>query len=185
MRKRCYKNCNEEEFRQRVRELSWYDIYLCEDLDQAVQLLTNKITSLLDQVAPVRTIQTRTRYAPWLSKETKASMKTRDTAQKQAADTQHPDDWRLYKNLRNTVTARMRSEKSAWEKQRLDHAQNTSSNLWNNIKGWLNHHLSYFQMEYWSTLQRAWPVPWTGSSSTRWTDSGKASLTATMIHCKY
>ena len=65
-------------------------------------------------------------------------MKARDNSQKIAAVTQDPDDWRLYKNLRNTVTARMRAEKAAWHKQRLDHAQNTSTNLWNNIKGWLN-----------------------------------------------
>ena len=78
--------------------------YICvKTLIKLFTFLTNKLTLLLDQVAPVRTVQTRTRYAPWLSKETKASMKTRDTAQKQAADTQHPDDWRLYKNLRNTV----------------------------------------------------------------------------------
>ena len=65
-------------------------------------------------------------------------MKDRDAAQKQAAESQHPDDWRLYKNLRNAVTARMRAEKNSWEKQRLDYAQNTSTNLWKNIKGWLN-----------------------------------------------
>jgi hypothetical protein len=153
VRKRCYKSFNEEDFRQKVRELSWYDLYLCHNLDQAVQLLTTKLTSLLDQVAPVRTIQTRTRYAPWLSKETKASMMTRDTAQKQAADTQHPDDWRLYKNLRNTVTARMRSEKSAWEKRGWTMPRTLLQISGIILRGGsigrqLVHHLSYFQMEY-------------------------------------
>ena len=32
----------------------------------------------------------------------------------------------------------MKSEKAAWEKQRLDHTQNTSTNLWKSIKRWLN-----------------------------------------------
>ena len=32
----------------------------------------------------------------------------------------------------------MRSEKSSWEKQRLDHTQNNSTDLWRSIKGWLN-----------------------------------------------
>ena len=59
-------------------------------------------------------------------------------AQKTAAQTQHADDWRLYKNLRNTVTARIRAEKASWEKQRLDYTQNSSTNLWKSIKGWLN-----------------------------------------------
>ena len=115
MRKRCYKDFDEEAFKQKVRELSWYDLYICEDLNQAVHLLTSKLTNILDQLAPVKTIQTRTRYAAWLSSETKESMKARDSAQKHATESQHPDDWRLYRNLRNKVTARMRSEKSSWE----------------------------------------------------------------------
>ena len=138
VRKRCYKKFNEEEFKQKVKELSWYDVYECEEVDEAVKLMTNKISKLLDQVAPVRTIQTRTRYAPWLSSETKAAMKARDTAQRNASLSQDPDDWRFYKNLRNTVTARMRLEKTCWEKGRLDHEHNTPTKLWKNIKTWLN-----------------------------------------------
>ena len=125
MRKGCFKNFNEDEFRSRVRKLSWFDVYSCDDSNQAAQLLTQKLTSILDQLAPIRTIQTRTRFAPWLSTETKAAMKERDNAQKLATESDQPDDWRLYKNLRNTVTARMRSEKGSWERQRLDHDQNT------------------------------------------------------------
>ena len=101
-------------------------------------MLPKKVTSILDQLAPVRTIQSRNRYAPWLSADTKISMKDRDSAQRKATQTQHPDDWRLYRNLRNTVTARMKLEKSSWQKQRLDHSQNSSTNLWKSIKTCLN-----------------------------------------------
>ena len=138
VRKRCFKNFKEEDFLKRVREMSLYDLYMCNDVNKATQILTEKLTSILDQLAPLKTVQTRTRYAPWLSPATKSTMKERDAAQKLASASQKPDDWRLYKNLRNSVTARMRKEKFSWEKQRLDHAQNTSTNLWKNIKGWLN-----------------------------------------------
>ena len=111
---------------------------MCEDVDQAVDLLTSKLNCILDQLAPVRTIQTRTRYAAWLSSGTKSSMKARDIAQKNAIKSQLPDDWRLYRNLRNQVTSRMRSEKASWEKKRLDHTQNSSTDLWRSIKGWLS-----------------------------------------------
>ena len=50
VRKRCYKKFNEEEFKQKVRELSWYDLYICEELNQAVKILTDKLTCILDQV---------------------------------------------------------------------------------------------------------------------------------------
>ena len=104
--------------------MSWYELYMCDELDQAVQILTSSLTSILDRLAPVRTVQSRTRYAPWLTKETKSVMRERDAAQVHAADTQHPDYWRMYRNLRNTVTGIMRKEKSSWEKQGLDYAEN-------------------------------------------------------------
>ena len=138
VRKRCYKDFDETEFRKKVSELSWFELYLCDDVEKAVHLLTSNINRVLDQFAPVRTVQMRSRYAPWLSSETKAIMKERDAAQVQASYSNHPDDWRLFRNLRNTVTKRMRNEKASWERQRLDHAENTSTNLWRNIKGWLN-----------------------------------------------
>ena len=138
VRKRCYKEFDESIFREQVANISWYELYSCEDLDQAVQILTCNLTRILDELAPVKTVQIRTRYAPWLSSDTKAVMKERDAAQVHASETQHQDDWRLYKNLRNSVTTRMRQEKASWHKQRLDHAENSSTNLWKNIKGWLN-----------------------------------------------
>ena len=65
-------------------------------------------------------------------------LKLRDAAQTTAARTKNQDDWREYKNLRNSATARMRAEKKFWEKQKLDKAQHSSSTLWQNVKSWLN-----------------------------------------------
>ena len=138
VRKRCYRDFDERKFREEVAKLSWHDLYLCENVEEAVHILTSSLTRILDQLAPIKTVQMRTKYAPWLSAGTKAMMKERDTAQAHASETQDADDWRQFKNLRNTITNRMRHEKAAWEKQRLDHAENSSTNLWKNIKGWLN-----------------------------------------------
>ena len=38
VRKRCFKNFKPEEFIQAVRQLSWYDLYLCQDVNQASQI---------------------------------------------------------------------------------------------------------------------------------------------------
>ena len=71
-------------------------------------------------MAPIRTIQVRVKYAAWLSTSTKRLLQERDAAQKVAIQTRDQDSWRLYKNLRNTATARMRVEKKAWERSKLD-----------------------------------------------------------------
>ena len=88
-------------------------------------------------MAPLRTIQVRKKYAPWLSESSKELMKKRNHAQKTASETKNPDDYRFYKALRNQTTTRMRQEKMAWEKQKLSSSKNDPSRLWKNVKSWL------------------------------------------------
>ena len=89
-------------------------------------------------MAPVRTVQCRSHFAPWLSTGTKDLMKQREAAQRIAASSGSSDDWRDYKSKRNTVTARQRQEKNSWEKQRLCNKENDPRSLWKNMKSWLN-----------------------------------------------
>ena len=133
VKKRSFKNFKSEEFMTAVRQLSWFDLYSCENPSEAAELLTRKLSGILDTMAPIRTIQVRSKYAAWLSDQTKAMMKNRDAAQSKAAQSRDPDDWRLYKNLRNSATSRMRAEKKSWEQQKLDNTQHSSSTLWQNI----------------------------------------------------
>ena len=64
MRKRNYKNFSSEEFSEAVKQVSWLDLYLCNEVDRAVDILTGKLTFILDTLAPMKTYQVRTRYAP-------------------------------------------------------------------------------------------------------------------------
>ena len=138
VRKRCFKNFKPEKFIEKVRQISWFNVYMCQDPSKAVELLTKYLTSLLDNMAPIRTIQVRSRYAAWLSEETKDVLKRRNTAQATATRTKDQEDWREYKNLRNQATARIRAEKKAWEKNKLDRAQHNSNTIWQNVKSWLS-----------------------------------------------
>ena len=138
VRKRCYKEFSEAEFCARVQQISWFELYMVEEVDVAVNIITEKISKILDELAPIKTIQIRTRYAPWLTKETKALIKERNNVQKLAAESGDPDDWRMFKNMRNNVTKVMRQEKKAWEQARLNHQENNPTILWKSIKSWLN-----------------------------------------------
>ena len=73
-----------------------------------------------------------------LSKKTKSLLNERNQAQKVASQSKSQDDWRQFKSLRNTATAKMREEKKAWEKLKLDNTKNDPSTIWKNVKGWLN-----------------------------------------------
>ena len=136
--KRCYKNFDSEAFKLAIRHVSWFDVYMCEDVNLATELFTRKLTEVLDSFAPVRTIQLRKNYVPWLKENTKQLMEQRNLAQQIAISTKNPERQREYKNLRNRVTNMIRSDKRSWEVTKLDNLANSPSNLRRNIKGILN-----------------------------------------------
>ena len=115
-----------------------FDLFLCDDVHQATDLLTTKLSTILDVMAPVKTFQVRTKYAPWLSDETKELIKKRKEAQIVASESKSQDDWREYKNIRNTTTARIRKEKKTWEKMKLDHNKEDPRTIWKTVKSWLS-----------------------------------------------
>ena len=137
-RKRTYKNFDESLFIQKIRDLSMLDVYLCQDSSEAAKLFSRKLTSVLDTMAPVRNIQSRTNYAPWLTGDVKVQMDARDAAQKKAIDSKTVTDWEEYKKLRNKVNGQIKLEKSEWQKRKLDSCHGDSGKVWGNILGWLN-----------------------------------------------
>ena len=138
VRKRVFKNFCALTFCEAVRQLSWYDLYMCDSPSQAAEILTSKISEILDQMAPIRTIQVRKKYVPWLSSGTKELMKKRDEAQAKAAQSKSNDDWRSFKNLRNVITSRVRAEKRAWEQNKLDGSHQDPGATWSTVKSWLS-----------------------------------------------
>ena len=102
------------------------------------KILTDKITQVLDQMAPVRKIQIRKNFAPWLSPETKQLMRKRNNAQKRYLITREDQDERRFKNLRNQATNRLRKEKADWKKRKLEACVNDYEKIWKNILCWLS-----------------------------------------------
>ena len=115
IRKRVFKNFEAKNFRQGLADSQLKEVLDCNDVNEATECFEDKLTMVLDSMAPLRTIQIRTKYAPWLSEETKNLMARRNAAQEKASQTDHPEDWRQFKSLRNQVKSRSR-----WEKKSLD-----------------------------------------------------------------
>ena len=115
-------------------------MYASEDVDEAVDLFTKKLTNILDKMAPVKQFQVKTKYAAWLSDGTKDMIKQRNLAQQVAAASGQASDWGNYKQLRNEVKKLVKKEKNTWQKNKLDQCEKDSdtSKLWKNILGWLN-----------------------------------------------
>ena len=142
IRKRSYRHFNSAMFVKAVQELSWLDIYLCSDVDTAVEMLTKKLTGILDDMAPMRSIQVRANYVPWLSQDTLELMRARDQVQRLSSETKNRSDWLKYKELRNKVNNKLKYEESRWQKQRLSGCRGNSARTWKCVRGILNWHSS-------------------------------------------
>ena len=137
VRKRTFKDFNEESFHQQLSECNLEDILNCRDPELACRMLISKLTTILDNLAPITNIQVRSCYVPGLSKETKLLQKKRNEAQEKAASSGDLEDWRIFRSLRNQTTTKIREDKKNWEAKRFDDEGNSSNDVWKSVKGWL------------------------------------------------
>ena len=126
VRKRCFKHFNKAEFQRKVRDLpELKEISECQCASQAAELLTSGLTRVLDVCAPIRTIQNRNNYALHLSESTKKLMEERNVAQRCAAASGSPDEWRNYQRLRNQCVSAQRLDRKEWERRKLSSVDNS------------------------------------------------------------
>ena len=85
-------------------------------------------------MAPMKTVQIRTNYNPWLSQLTKDLMEERDRLQKLAVETQDQEDWKRYKMLRNKINNRLKSEEKDWQRKKIAECGQDSAKIWKNMK---------------------------------------------------
>ena len=138
VRKRIYRNFDPNEFKEAVQQISWLDIYLSEEVNHAVDLLSKKISFILDSMAPLKTIQIRTNYNPWISDSTKDLIKQRDALHQMAILSGQAEDWNNYKIIRNRVVSRQKSEGKSGQKIKLSECGQNSAKIWQNVKNILN-----------------------------------------------
>ena len=75
VKKRMFKDFNQEGFRADIKLIGWWSIYGCNDANTAAETLTKELNKALDRWALVKNIQVRPKYRPWITKETKVLMR--------------------------------------------------------------------------------------------------------------
>ena len=90
-----------------IRNTDFNHLLELNDVDEATNTFAQIFGQILDNHAPVKTFQTRTNYAPWLSKTTKADIELRNELKKQSITSNDPDILKKYKSLRNKIKARL------------------------------------------------------------------------------
>ena len=117
-----------------------------DDVDEATDLFTKRLTEILDKVAPIKTIQVRSNYLPWMSDITKANINLRNDLLSKAKKTKDDKHWKEYKKLRNFINNSIKAEKRQWQEHKLKSFGKDSKSIWKNVKklvrlqiSWLPH----------------------------------------------
>ena len=121
----------------------------------------------------MRTIQVRTRYAPWLSSATIELMKERDIQQTLASESNSRDEWVKFKSLRNRINNRLKNLKkeigrnSGWR-----NVEKIQAKFGKMLKGFLIEKLqvpqtSFSTREHFSANLKNWQKPRMTTSLTK------------------
>ena len=132
IRKRSYKHFKKEDYIRDVSSIDFTDVFIATDVDEAADILTEKLVQVLNVHAPWIIYQQRKDFVPWLTPETVQMMKDRDKLKEEAKSKtgEGPElqskKWKEFKALRNKVNNRMRQEEIRYKKSKVKECQGKS-----------------------------------------------------------
>ena len=100
-------------------------IHAADDIDEATEVFTKAFTNVLDKHAPLKVIQNRNNYVPYISNELKEKMKDRDKLKIEAAISGDKEKYSEYKAKRNEVSTNLKTAKSNYYGQKFEESLNT------------------------------------------------------------
>ena len=147
---RDWKNFNLKNYVDGAAAINWTEFYKIENLDVAQYWMERKLTELLDKEAKWKTIQPHRNFRNWISEETKKQMKNRDAIREAASDSKSAEQWKLYRELRNDCSQRIKDDrrehfKARHEKLEKDNNSRGTYSLLKSQAGWKTGHTKMLQ----------------------------------------
>ena len=148
IKKRIYKNFNCDDFindmKQAKLQGQFCEMHNTEDINIAGDIFTKVFTEVLDKHAPIKTIQNRTNYVPYITDDIKALMKERNKLKIEATKTGSSQIFNNYKIKRNLVTTKLKDAKTKYYKSKFSENNLSPRELWSNVKTVLGNVRSQF-----------------------------------------
>ena len=144
---RNFKNFNEREFEETLKELNWNNILKTEDKDpnKSMDNFYQQINYLLDEFAPYKKItkkQFRLKSKPWINNEILTKIKQRDKLFhkycKEKDSNKKVELHNEYKIIRNVITKLKRNSKIEFYKNYFQMNTNKLSAVWKGIRALVN-----------------------------------------------
>ena len=143
IRRRCYRNFIEEHFLAELKLTDWSPVFVCSDVEQAVEIFTSLFRTVLDRHAPWILYQQRHKFTPWVTQETIELIKMRNKAKCMAAEISRTGSdaskaWAKFKCLRNKVNNKLKFEERNYKQQQFTTGLGSPSMCWNTARKFIN-----------------------------------------------
>ena len=128
--KRQFKNFNNDEFLNDLREINWSDIHSQVNPNDMWLARITKFSALLDIHAPVKNKRLRCSKSPWINSSLISKLRERDSLKKRFD--KNPSDviWSKYKKIRNEVNKLIKKTKRDYFLARINSAKSDPKKTW-------------------------------------------------------
>ena len=104
------------------------------EIDYMLDVFNTNIISVIDEITPIQTRQSKKLMNKWFDEETKLLIKRTYFAYNQASLQSTKEMWSIYKQLRNLVTTTIHRKKKLYYENLIDQNKNNSKAMWKAIQ---------------------------------------------------
>ena len=124
-------NFNQENFRRDISQQDWsYN----SDVPKVLWAEWKaKFLTMVNSHAPIKTKRVRSRKVPWVTSDLRKGMRGHDVAKRKAIKSNDPQDWALYKRLRNKINGEVKSTKASYYANAFIQSNGNSRKTWQMI----------------------------------------------------
>ena len=130
---RKFKNFDSTRFRNDIYLQNWDVIKTYDNPNDMWHAWKNIFNSVVERHAPLNTKRVRAKKSPWITHELKKRMHERNILKIQATRSNDPNDWAIFKRIRNSVNNEIKHAKKLHYTNTRHENRNNSKKTWNII----------------------------------------------------
>ena len=131
---RSLKNYSMENFEQELKNIAFPNYEKFSDVNSAYSDLVNKITKVLNNLAPYKTIRVKNQSNEWFDGEPAEQISNKDKLFKKFKKSKLQIDELIYKEAKNTVQRLIKEKKKNISSKELEENIGEPKELWKNLK---------------------------------------------------
>ena len=129
---RSYRNYDQELFQENLANLDWENLYECNDVDQAWNILLENIRQEIELLCPLKDIKIKKQKDPWITNEILEFIHDKNNILQSAKLSNLPEDWDNARTARNLVATIIKEAKRDYLTDEVENNHDPSK-FWKNL----------------------------------------------------